>query len=46
MPDGFVYTREQLLSNHAYARPQIEAGYRLQRFGDYTAVNGITFAVG
>jgi hypothetical protein len=29
MPDAFVYTREQLLSNHTYARPQIEAGYRL-----------------
>lgn len=29
MPDALVYSREELLSSHAYARPQAEAGYRL-----------------
>jgi len=29
MPDTLIVTREELLSSHAYARPQVEAGYRL-----------------
>jgi hypothetical protein len=29
MPDTLILTREELLTSHAYARPQIEAGYRL-----------------